>query len=232
MTAARPGKNLKAELALFKRRRIRDEASHLFFRFGYEGTTIAAIADQLQVTKPFIYSYYKNKGEILYDIAEVGISVSLEALNKSLLSSGSHWDRLKLVVDQVARLIIENQEHIVVYLREEKNLEQGAARRVGGADRWRRRHRVREKRSLFDHRLAELLTNGHAEGEFDVEDPVLTATTIGGMMSWVALWYQPGGSWSEAEIITHVIRSVARLVLPRTMPTTRTAAGKRPATPQ
>ncbi len=220
MTAARPGKNLKAELALFKRRRIRDEASHLFFRFGYEGTTIDAIADQLQVTKPFIYSYYKNKGEILYDIAEVGISVSLEALNKSLLSSGSHWDRLKLVVDQVARLIIENQEHIVVYLREEKNLEQGAARRV------------REKRSLFDHRLAELLTNGHAEGEFDVEDPVLTATTIGGMMSWVALWYQPGGSWSEAEIITHVIRSVARLVLPRTMPTTRTAAGKRPATPQ
>ena len=220
MTAARPGKNLKAELALFKRRRIRDEASHLFFRFGYEGTTIDAIADQLQVTKPFIYSYYKNKGEILYDIAEVGISVSLEALNKSLLSSGSHWDRLKLVVDQVARLIIENQEHIVVYLREEKNLEQGAARRV------------REKRSLFDHRLAELLTNGHAEGEFDVEDPVLTATTIGGMMSWVALSYQPGGSWSEAEIITHVIRSVARLVLPRTMPTTRTAAGKRPATPQ
>lgn len=220
MTAARPGKNLKAELALFKRRRIRDEASHLFFRLGYEGTTIDAIADQLQVTKPFIYSYYKNKGEILYDIAEVGISVSLEALNKSLLSSGSHWDRLKLVVDQVARLIIENQEHIVVYLREEKNLEQGAARRV------------REKRSLFDHRLAELLTNGHAEGEFDVEDPVLTATTIGGMMSWVALWYQPGGSWSEAEIITHVIRSVARLVLPRAVPTTKHAAGKRPATPQ
>ena len=34
-------------------------------------------------------------------------------------------------------------------------------------------------------------------------------------MSWVALWYQPGGHWSEAEIITHIIRSVERLVAVR-----------------
>lgn len=206
MTAARPGKSLKTELALFKRRRIRDEASHLFFRFGYEGTTIDAIAEQLQVTKPFIYSYYKNKGEILYDIAEVGITLSLEALEECLQTKGSSWDRLKLVVDQVARIIIENQEHIVVYQREEKNLDQALARQV------------REKRSLFDHRLAEVLTQGHSNGQFDVEDPVLTATTIGGMMSWVAFWYQPGGRWSEAEIITHLIRSIERLVLPRPKP--------------
>ncbi len=214
MTAPRPGKSLKAELALFKRRRIRDEASHLFFRLGYEGTTIDAIGEQLQVTKPFIYSYYKNKGEILYDIAEVGITLSLEALEECLLTKGSSWDRLKLVVDQVARIIIENQEHIVVYQREEKNLDQTLARQV------------REKRSLFDHRLAEVLAEGHSEGQFDIEDPVLTATTIGGMMSWVAFWYQPGGRWSEAEIITHLIRSIERLLLPRPRPPGASASRK------
>ena len=203
MAPARTSNNLKAELALFKRRRIRDEASHLFYLSGYEATTIDAIAEQLQVTKPFIYSYYKNKGEILFDIAEVGITLSLEALEKSLDNKASKWDQLKLVIDQVARIIIENQEHIVVYQREEKNLEKTLARKV------------REQRSLFDHRLAEVLTSGHTEGEFNIEDPVLTATTIGGMMSWVALWYQPGGRWSEAEIITHLIRSVERLVAPR-----------------
>jgi AcrR family transcriptional regulator len=203
MVQGRPQNNLKAELALFKRRRIRDEASHLFFENGYEGTTIDAIAEQLQVTKPFIYSYYKNKGQILFDIAEVGITLSLDALERCLGSKTSKWDQLKLVIDQVARIIIENQEHIVVYQREEKNLDQTLARKV------------RKQRSLFDHRLAEVLTIGHSEGEFDIDDPVLTATTIGGMMSWAALWYQPGGRWSEAEIITDLIRSVERLVLPR-----------------
>lgn len=201
MTAARTGNNLKAELTEFKRRRIREEASHLFFRNGYEGTTIDAIADQLQVTKPFIYSYYGNKGEILHDIARVGISLSLVALERCLDGSGSTWDRLKSVVDQVTRIVIENQEYIVVYQREEKNL---AARQARS---------IREQRSRFDHKLAELLLGGEQSGEFQLADARLTATTIGGMMSWVALWYQPGGHWSEAEIITHVIRSVERLVL-------------------
>ena len=211
MTAAGTGNNLKAELADFKRRRIREEASHLFFRHGYEGTTIDAIADQLQVTKPFIYSYYGNKGEILYDIARVGITLSLAALENCLAAPGPPWDRLKAVVDQVTRIVVENQEYIVVYQREEKNLDAGQARAI------------REQRSLFDHQLAEVLVSGERSGEFQLDDPQLTATTIGGMMSWVALWYQPRGRWAKAEIITHVIRSVERLVAHGS-----TAGAKRP----
>jgi len=200
VTAAHTGKNLKAELADFKRRRIREEASHLFFRHGYEGTTIDAIADQLQVTKPFIYSYYGNKGEILYDIARVGISRSQEALEACLAAPGTNWDRLKSVVDQVTRIVVENQEYIVVYQREEKNLDAHQARSI------------RKQRALFDRQLARVLVSGQHSGEFQLDDPRLTANTIGGMMSWVALWYQPHGHWAKAEIITHVIRGVERLV--------------------
>ena len=47
-------KSLKSELALFKRRRIREEAARLFFSQGYENSSIDAIAERLQVTKPFI----------------------------------------------------------------------------------------------------------------------------------------------------------------------------------
>ena len=95
---------LKGELALFKRRRIREEAAHLIFQQGYESATIDAIAERLKVTKPFIYSYYKNKGEILYDISRLGITLSLQVLDQCLEAPGTHWDRLKLVVDQVTRL--------------------------------------------------------------------------------------------------------------------------------
>ncbi|MEO0572129.1 MAG: TetR/AcrR family transcriptional regulator, partial [Bacteroidota bacterium] len=116
-------KSLKSELALFKRRRIREEAARLFFSQGYENSSIDAIAERLQVTKPFIYSYYKNKGEILYDISRLGISESLKVLDECLAVSGSSWDRLKMIVDRVTRLILDNDESIVVYLREEKNLE-------------------------------------------------------------------------------------------------------------
>jgi hypothetical protein len=79
---------LKQELALFKRRRIREEAAHLFFQQGYESATIDAIAESLKVTKPFIYSYYKNKGEILFDISRLGITLSLDALDACLSQYG------------------------------------------------------------------------------------------------------------------------------------------------
>ena len=81
-------------------------------------------------------------------------------------------------MDTVTRLILENEEAIVVYLREEKNLEEA-----------------------------------HGSGAFAIDNPGLTATTISGMMSWVALWFTPGGHWSETEVISTLIHNVSRIVL-------------------
>ena len=89
------GSGLKAEISDFKRRRIREEASHLFFEYGYESTTIDAIAGRLDVTKPFIYSYYSNKSELLYDICRTGITLSLEAIDQASAGDRSASDRLR-----------------------------------------------------------------------------------------------------------------------------------------
>lgn len=202
MDAVPADAGLKQELSAFKRRRIREEAAHLFFRQGYERSSIDAIAERLQVTKPFIYTHYRNKGEILFDISRLGISLSLEVLDQCLAKKGGSWDRLKLIIERVTRVILEHQESIVVYVREEKNLEAASARAI------------RQQRSLFDHRLAELLREGSREGVLEAADPGLTAVTISGMMSFIAFWYVPGGRWSESEITSNLIHNVRRMVQP------------------
>ena len=191
---------LKEEISDFKRRRIREEASHLFFEHGYEGTTIDAIAARLDVTKPFIYSYYKNKSELLYDICRLGITLSLEAMDEACCGDKKPTERLRHLVERVLRIIIDYQEYIVVYEHEEKNLEKHQAREI------------RELRKLFDHRLAGILKEGHAGGEFNIKDPVLTATTIGGMLTWVSFWYSPSGKRTEHDIVSHVIDSIDAVV--------------------
>lgn len=200
-----PG-GLKEEISDFKQRRIREEASHLFFQLGYEGTTIDAIARRLDVTKPFIYAHYKNKSELLFDICRTGIALSLEAMDQATGGDRSPAERLRLLVERVLRIIIDYQEYIVVYVREEKNLDQAQARQI------------REQRSLFDHRLAALLKEGHDSGDFDIHDPVLTATTIGGMMTWVSLWYSPDGRRTELEILSHVMSMIEAVVRGQTDP--------------
>ena len=191
---------LKTEVQEFKRRRILEEARELFFAHGYEATTLDAIAEALHVTKPFLYSYFRNKSEILNAICEVGITSSLQALDEAMGSDLGHRDKLRAIVERVTAIVIQNQKYIVVYEREEKNLQ---------ADESRALMRLRKQ---FDLRLATLLEEGTRAGEFDVEDAPLTALSIGGMITWVASWYRPLGRWSQTDVIMQMIRNVLRMV--------------------
>ena len=201
---ARKSIQLKDEITAYKRRRILEEASHLFFANGYETTTLDAVAEQLNVTKPFIYSYYKNKSELLYEICQTGIQLSLTVLEEALSIEGTATEQLKVVAERVARIIIENQRYISVYLREEMSLEPEDARHI------------RELRHQFDLQLSELLEKGKRTGEFDIQHPSRTAIWVSGLLTWIALWYHDGGHWSATEVVMDAINMVMKMVLPGT----------------
>ena len=200
----RKSTQLKDEITAYKRRRILEEASHLFFANGYETTTLDAVAEQLNVTKPFIYSYYKNKGELLYEICQTGIQLSLTVLKEALSIEGTATEQLKVVAERVARIIIENQRYISVYLREEMSLEPEDARHI------------RELRHQFDLQLSDLLEKGKRSGEFDIQHPSRTAIWVSGLLTWIALWYHDGGHWSATEVVMDAINMVMKMVLPGT----------------
>lgn len=198
--SARKPTALKSEVAAYKRRRIIEEASHLFFIHGYEATTLDAVAEQLNITKPFIYSYYRNKSELLSEICQTGIQLSLAALDEALAVGGTASEQLKMVVERVARIIIENQRYISVYISEEKSLDPEDARRI------------RALRHQFDTRLSTLLATGKARGEFAFEDASRTAIWIGGLLSWIANWYHDGGKWSATEVVMDAISITMKIV--------------------
>jgi AcrR family transcriptional regulator len=50
-------------VAALKRARTVDAAVQLFYEYGYEKTTLEAVADRLGVTRPFIYSHFSSKAE-------------------------------------------------------------------------------------------------------------------------------------------------------------------------
>lgn len=195
----RPTRDVKSEISTYKRRLILEEACHLFYEQGYEGTTLDAIAERLNVTKPFIYSYYRNKAEILREISERGIRLCLELLDKAMALAETPTQKLHVMVDRVTTMIIENQEYIVVYQREEKNLEPAVARDI------------RKLRKAFDERLEQLLDDGVATGEFEIPDTGFAAISISGLMSWTANWYLPKGRRSASEVVVQTWQIVRRM---------------------
>tara|TARA_R110002124_G_scaffold81424_2_gene214622 strand:- start:890 stop:1531 length:642 start_codon:yes stop_codon:yes gene_type:complete len=193
-------RDVKGEISAYKRRLILEEACHLFYAQGYEGATLEAVADRLNVTKPFIYSYYRNKAEILREVSERGIRLCLAALDDVRASGGTPMAQLKAIVERVTSLIIDNQEYIVVYQREEKNLEPATARDI------------RKLRKAFDTKIEVLLDEGVASGAFDIEDTGFAAISISGLMSWTANWFLPDGKRSPSEVVVQTLKMVTHMV--------------------
>jgi AcrR family transcriptional regulator len=192
--------DIKGAVAQYKKLVILEQACELFYTQGYDGTTLDAVAERLRVTKPFIYTYYKNKARILQDICERGIRLSLDAFDAALTPSGTPTDRLRRMVEGVTRVIIENQAYIVVYQREEKNLEPAVARQI------------RRMRHAFDRKLETLLHEGISRGEFAAQNVSYTAVAVSGVVSWVANWYVPGGRLAASEVVVLTMQMVMRMV--------------------
>ena len=191
---------LKAEVIALKRKRIVEAARRLFYEKGYERTTLDDIAERLNVTKPFIYSYYKNKNELLHEIAQQCIDECLEAQSRILAGKASTAEKLARIIEEVAEIIILNQANTIIYLREEMNLD------------WHVAQKIREQRNEFDHRTMKLLRDGARSGTLKVVDERVTARCIGGILVWCALWYRDLGVLSASAIARMVSQNVMSMV--------------------
>jgi AcrR family transcriptional regulator len=191
---------LKEDVTALKRQRILEEASRLFFEKGYTTSTLDMLATRLEVTKPFIYSYFKSKHELLAVICEMGITESLAVLDAVQRHRGDPLTELRAVIAGVAETVIRLQNYVVIYQREMKELERRDAQRI------------LQLRHHFDQQMVLLLKRGVESGVFDIADPAMSSVWIGGLLSWIPLWYVPGGRREAREIVDHAVDSVMRLV--------------------
>jgi len=179
---------MRDEITAYKRERILEEAVKLFYERGFSGTTLDDIAGKLGVTKPFIYTHFRSKVELLEAVCRPTIEMSLDAISNAAGEAGSPAERLYNGIANFTKVILQRQGNIAVYFREEKHLsEQGLAE-------------INALRKRFDRVLSELLQEGVDSGAFRISDIRVAALAIGGMVSWAYTWYQPGGRLSFDEI--------------------------------
>jgi AcrR family transcriptional regulator len=172
---------MREEILAYKRERILEEAVKLFYQRGFTGTTLDDIAAELGVTKPFIYTHFRSKTDLLAALCKPTIELSLEAVASAAKSPGSPTARLHRAIVGFTEVVLSRQANIAIYFREEKNLAPDALTEINVL------------RKKFDRVLSNLLTEGVATGEFDVGDVNLAALAIGGMISWAYTWHRPEG---------------------------------------
>lgn len=175
--------SIKDEVVALKKERIIEAAAQMMYDRGYENTTLESVAEHLGVTKPFIYSYFTSKSELLAEICSRGIVASLDAINRVVAddSASTSRERVSTLARDFVVAVLKNQKNIAIFTREEKNLQD------------RDYERISNLRREFDKKLTSLLDDGVAAGEFAELDTRVAALAIGGLVSWAYVWYRPHG---------------------------------------
>jgi AcrR family transcriptional regulator len=180
--------DIKNEMVEFRRAKILDAASQLFFDKGYNGTTIDDIAARLGVTKRFIYHCFNSKVELLTEVCNRTTAFAAEIADEARRGDSPPKERLRRFARDLTLKVVEGRVYLAVLFREEKHL---PATALAALKRDRRR---------FNVSLSALLEEGHRLGEFHFGNVDIALQAVTGMTTWIFSWYQPKSSMSAEQL--------------------------------
>lgn len=192
--------NIKEEMRSLKVERILQEARSLFYERGYHGTTLDAVAERLNVTKPFIYQFFRNKSELLLTIYGRCVERSIECVVSARADNEDPRRQLEVFARNYTRLVIAERTEVAIFFREERNIPEE------------HKAEINRLKGVFDAELAALIQGGVAQGVFNVPDVRLATLAIVGMISWIYEWYREGQRLAPDEISTLMYEYARRIV--------------------
>src|SRR5689334_552568 len=196
-----------------KREAVLKTAAQLFLEKSYGRTSLNDVAERLNITKPALYHYFRNKEEILIECYRLGTGLIEDILNEIAAHCGTGLEKVEAFIYSYANVMTINFGRCVMRL-DEGDLSSAA------------RAEVRNDKRRIDRQLRSFIQEGIDDGSIAPCDPKIAALAIAGAVNWICMWYEPNGPLSAEEIasqfastLTHGLagtrrRRAARKVLP------------------
>lgn len=185
-----------------KREAVLRTAARLFSEKGFHATSLDEVAERLNVTKPTLYYYVKNKDEILFGCVHAGLELVRAGIAQAAESAGSALDRLRAGMRAYAEVVMSDFGMCVIRVGEDPLPAEG-------------RRKLRALKAEIDHEFRQLIEQGIADGSVAPCDPKLAAFTLAGAISWIGRWYQPGGELKPEAVAESCITLLMQGIVPR-----------------
>ncbi len=192
----------RAEQRQAKRDAVLHVAAQMFNERGFHATSLDDIAARLNVTKPTLYYYVKNKDAILLACVKKGLDMTLEGIEASRAGGGNALDQLRACMRAYAEVVTQPFGMCLIRVGDEEVPEPS-------------RTELRRLKSEIDHAFRRLVEQGVQEGVLAPCDPKMAAFVIAGALSWIGRWYQPAGAYSADQIIDQCTQLLLQGVLAR-----------------
>ena len=155
-------------------------AARLFAERGYQGTSLADLAEELGVQKPSLYHHIASKEDLLWAVASEGAEAFQAALD-GVPATAPAAERIRLSLRAHLAVVAGQLDVATVFVREWRYLT-GERRETFGAERRRYEQRVRD-----------LFRDGVEQSELRTDLDVPTAALLFlSAANWAYAWLQPG----------------------------------------
>src|SRR5581483_10637351 len=160
-------------------------AARLFAERGYQGTSLADLAEELGVQKPSLYHHIASKEDLLWEVAWEGAEAfhaALDAVPAELPAA----ERIRLALRSHLAVVGTQLDVATVFVREWRHLE------------GERRERFVAERRRYEERVRDLFRDGVEGSELRTDLDVQTATLLFlSAANWAYTWLRPGADTDE-----------------------------------
>ncbi|HEY3988986.1 MAG TPA: TetR/AcrR family transcriptional regulator [Acidobacteriaceae bacterium] len=176
-----------------KREAVLHTAVRMFLERSYARTSMNDIATQLNITKPALYHYFRNKEEMLVEIYRLGTDLIDEMLDAIDAEEKPGLDKVADFIAGYIRIISGDFGRAVI------RLDDGELSKAG-------RKLLRGRKRDIDHRLRFLIADGMDDGSIALCNPKIAAFLVAGAIHGMASWYDPSGPMELTTIIEQYVR--------------------------
>lgn len=186
-----------------KREAVLAAAAHVFAENGYHRASLDEVARILNVTKPTLYYYFKNKEAMLFACIEHGLEMfRSEATSNSSSKTTNGLQRLTAYLKRYASVIESDFGRCTVRI-SDSELSEPSSRKI------------RRIKSEIDRELRQLVADGQADGSIAPADPHITALALAGALNSIGLWRHQDAALPVEQTVDDYIGLLVNGLAPR-----------------
>ncbi len=156
-------------------------AARLFAERGYDGTSLADVAEAVGIQKASLYHHIATKEDLLWEVARAGAAAFREAL-AGVPEGMPTTEKIRLALRAHLRVVADQLDAATVFTREWRSLS------------GERRERFLAERHRYEEGIRELFREGLERGELRSDlDVAAAALLFLSAANWAYTWLRPGG---------------------------------------
>ncbi len=187
-----------------KRMAILRVGANAFNQNGFNQTSLNSIAKQLNVTKPSLYYYVKNKDDILTGILEIAAEQLRELIKNTAVSSESGLKTLRTFFEAYGRIVTDDFGACLILMRIN-----------APEDRFRQLYHSLSSEVLTA--VSNIISTGIQDQSIAHCDPKYMASAMLGTMNETVYWYLVEGRESPEDTAVRFFELFEKGLLPRSI---------------